>query len=150
MSLSDMSTLRRMLLLAEDAAWKLLVNLWKQWSCLSLWMNEVTVTTWPSWIPEHEGDFIDAFFQSDSQWFIHTFIHWLWWLPLQGANQHIGSSWGFNIFPKDTLTYTQAESNQRRSNHKIVALPLSPSHTPWKCCWNFLCSSCIRYFCIWT
>ena len=35
---------------------------------------------------------------------------------MQGANQHIRSSLGFSILPKDTSTYRQGESDQQPSN----------------------------------
>ena len=41
------------------------------------------------------------------------------------VNQHIRSSWGFSILPKDTLTCRPGESNQRPSNKKTLALSLS-------------------------
>ena len=46
---------------------------------------------------------------------------------MQGANQHIRSSLGFSILPKDTLTCTPGETNQRPSHNKTLALPLSHS-----------------------
>ena len=46
---------------------------------------------------------------------------------MQGADQHIRSSLGFSIFPKDTSTCRPGELNQRPSNNKMMALPLSYS-----------------------
>ena len=42
---------------------------------------------------------------------------------IQGADQHIRNSSGDSILPKDTAW--QGESNQRHSDYKILALPLS-------------------------
>ena len=47
---------------------------------------------------------------------------------IQGADQHIRSSLGFSILPKDTSTYGPGESNQQPSINKALALPLSNSH----------------------
>ena len=41
---------------------------------------------------------------------------------MQGANQHIRSSLGFSILPKDTLTCQPGESNQQPSDNKMLAL----------------------------
>ena len=48
---------------------------------------------------------------------------------MQGTNQHIRSSLGFSILPKDTSTCRQGESNQRPLYNKMLALPLIHSHT---------------------
>ena len=48
-------------------------------------------------------------------------------VAMQGANQHIRSSLGFSILPKDTLTRRPGEYNQRSSDNKMLALPLSHS-----------------------
>ena len=72
-----------------------------------------------------------TFVQSDLQWFIHTFIHWWWWLPCKVP---IRSSLGFSILPKDTSTYRPGEWNQRPSDKKTMALPLSHSKTNTKKC----------------
>ena len=42
---------------------------------------------------------------------------------MQGADQHIRSSLGFSMLPKDTLTCRPGELNQRTSNNKMLALP---------------------------
>ena len=47
---------------------------------------------------------------------------------IQGANQHIRSSLGFKILPKDTLTCRPGESYQWPSDNETLALPLSHSH----------------------
>ena len=46
---------------------------------------------------------------------------------MQGADQHIRSSLGFSVLPKDTSTCRPGESNQRPSNNMMLALPLSHS-----------------------
>ena len=43
---------------------------------------------------------------------------------MQGADQHIRSSLGFSILPKDSSTWTQGESNQRSSIiSNIISIP---------------------------
>ena len=55
---------------------------------------------------------------------IHLYIHALMAVAaIQGADQHIRNSSGDSILPKDTAW--QGESNQRHSDYKILALPLS-------------------------
>ena len=49
---------------------------------------------------------------------------------MQGANQHIRSSLGFSILPKDTSTCRTGESNQQPHKNKTLALPLSHSRPP--------------------
>ena len=44
---------------------------------------------------------------------------------MQGADQHIRSSLGFSILPKDTLTCRPGEQN------KTLAPPLTHSHSKW-------------------
>ena len=46
---------------------------------------------------------------------------------MQGVDQHIRSSLGFSILPKDTSTCSPGESNQRPSDNKALPLPLSHS-----------------------
>ena len=64
---------------------------------------------------------------------IHTCIQTLMAVAaMQGADQHIRSSLGFSILPKDTLALTTlkcrpGKSNQRPSNNKTLALPLNHS-----------------------
>ena len=56
---------------------------------------------------------------------IHTFIRTLMVVvAIQGADQHIRSSLGFRILPKNILTWRPGESNQQASNKKTLALPL--------------------------
>ena len=56
---------------------------------------------------------------------IHTYIHTLMAVAaMQGDDQHIRSSLGFSILPKDTLTCRPGESNQQPSSNKMLALPL--------------------------
>ena len=58
---------------------------------------------------------------------IHTNIHTLMAVAaMQGADQHIRSSLGFSILPKDT-SCRPGWSNQRPSDNKTQALPLSHS-----------------------
>ena len=47
---------------------------------------------------------------------------------MQGVNQHIRSSLGFSILPKDTLAWRPGESNQRPSNNNNLALTLTHSY----------------------
>ena len=49
---------------------------------------------------------------------------------MQGADQHIRSRLGFSILPKVTLPCRPGETNQRPSNNKMLAQPLSHSR-PW-------------------
>ena len=49
---------------------------------------------------------------------------------MQGANQHISSSLGLSILPKDTATCRPGELNQQPSDNNTLALPLSNSHQP--------------------
>ena len=42
---------------------------------------------------------------------------------MKGANQHIGSSLGFSILPKDISRCRPGELNQQSSNNKMLALP---------------------------
>ena len=59
---------------------------------------------------------------------IHTDVHTLMMAAaMQGANQHIRSRLGFSILPKDTSTCRPRESNQRPSDNKTLAPPLSDS-----------------------
>ena len=44
---------------------------------------------------------------------------------MQGADQHIRSSLGLSLLPKDTSTCRPGESNQLPSNKMMPALPLS-------------------------
>ena len=64
---------------------------------------------------------------------IHTHIHTLMVAAaMQGANQHIGSSLGFSVLPKDTLTcipWDGGESNQQPSDNKMLAQCHSRPHT---------------------
>ena len=54
---------------------------------------------------------------------IHTYLHTLMLV-------HIRSSFGFSIFPEDTLTCRPEESSQWPSDNKPLALPLSLSRAP--------------------
>ena len=42
---------------------------------------------------------------------------------MQDADQHIKSSLGFSLLPKDTSTCRPGELNQRPSDNKMLALP---------------------------
>ena len=72
---------------------------------------------------------------------------------MQGADQHIRSSLGFRILPKDTLTCRPGRENQRPSNNKALALPLSYSlyYQVTRCelhlLYLFLTSNVILLFC---
>ena len=62
---------------------------------------------------------------------IHTYIHTLMVVAaMQGADQQIRSSLEFSILPKDTSTCRPGDPNQRPSDNKMLALPLSHSR-PW-------------------
>ena len=53
---------------------------------------------------------------------IHTYIHTLMVVAaLQGPNQHIRSSLGLIILPKDTLSWRPGDLNQWPSNNKMLA-----------------------------
>ena len=55
---------------------------------------------------------------------IQTYFHTLMVVAaMQGADQHIRSSLGFSILPKDTLACNPGESNQRLSDNKTLSLP---------------------------
>ena len=57
---------------------------------------------------------------------IHTDFHTLMVLAaMQGASEHIRNSLGFSVLPKDTLICRPGETNQRPSDDKTLALPLS-------------------------
>ena len=59
---------------------------------------------------------------------IHTYIYTLMAVAaVQGADQHIRSSLGFSVLPKDTSTCRPGESSQRPSDNKTLALVLSHS-----------------------
>ena len=59
---------------------------------------------------------------------IHTYVHTLMVVAaMQGVEQHIRSSLGFSILPKNTSTCRPGESNQWTSDNKTLALPLSHS-----------------------
>ena len=60
--------------------------------------------------------------------------------PLQGDDQHIRSSLGFNILPMGTSTCRPGASNQQPSDNNTLALHLSHS-----CPNQLLCSSGTRY-----
>ena len=47
---------------------------------------------------------------------------------IQDADQHIRSSLGFSILYKDTSACRPGELNQRSSDYKMLALPLTHSH----------------------
>ena len=69
-------------------------------------------------------------------WFAEFFFLSQWWnlrihlghLADALPNQHIGSSLGFIILPKDSLTCRPGESYQRPSSNKMMTLILSHSH----------------------
>ena len=46
---------------------------------------------------------------------------------MQGAEQHIRSSLGLSILPKDTWTCRPGELNQQPSDNKTLVLPLRHS-----------------------
>ena len=49
---------------------------------------------------------------------------------MKGADQHIRSSLGFSILPKDTSTCRPGESNQQPSNNNTLILPPVPQLPP--------------------
>ena len=56
----------------------------------------------------------------------NSYIHKLMAMAaMQGADQHMRSSLGFSILPKDTSTCTLGDSNQQPFYYKTLALPLS-------------------------
>ena len=58
----------------------------------------------------------------------NSYIHTLMAVAaMQGADQHIRSSLGFSILPKDTLTCRPGELNQQPSNNKMLVPPLRHS-----------------------
>ena len=68
---------------------------------------------------------VGIFVQSDDS---NSYINTLMAVAaVQIANQNIRSSFEFSILPKDTLICRPRESNQRPSNNKMLALPLSHS-----------------------
>ena len=56
---------------------------------------------------------------TNSYWYIHSYT------AMQGANQHIRSSLGFSILPKDELTCRSRELNQWPTDSTTLALPAS-------------------------
>ena len=70
----------------------------------------------------HLGHLADAFYPKRFI-VIHTYIHTLMVAAaMQGADQR---RLGFSVLLKDTLTCRTGESNQRRSDNKMLPLPLS-------------------------
>ena len=64
----------------------------------------------------HFGELADAFCP-ERLTVLHKYIHTLMAVvAMQGAGQHVRNSLGFSILPKDTLTYTHGEWNQRPSD----------------------------------
>lgn len=87
------------------------------------------------------GHLAGTFVHCDLQ-LIHIYIYSLRAVPpMQGADQNIKSSLGFNIMPKDTSTCRHSESNQRPSESSSTPEPQPPGllvahlweHTPQVC-----------------